>query len=89
MLVNRARWKLCYCWWKTWKKKEDEERRTAHAETAGEEKGSVQGGEDGDAKRGNYDWKRKGADRHNAEEEGGCALCAGDKVERKQGEGHW
>ena len=25
----------------------------------------------------------------NAEEEGGCALCAGDKVERKQGEGHW
>ena len=26
---------------------------------------------------------------HNAEEEGGCALCTGDKVERKQGEGHW
>ena len=37
---------------------------------------------------GNYDWKRKGAGRHNAEKEGGCTLCAGDKVERKQGEGH-
>ena len=60
--------------------------RTAHAETVGEEKGIVQGGEDGDAKRGNYDWKRKGTGRHNAEEEGGCALCAGDKVERKQDE---
>ena len=58
-------------------------------ERAGEEKGSVQGGGDGVAKCGNYDWKRKGAGRHNAEEEGGCALCAGDKVERKQGEGHW